>query len=160
MRALNLIISASLAALLAACSSYDRSFIENVSDIPLKTTEEPGMDWAASPLRSHAKYVLYGSESKKEMEDCVGDYYFVTWYDAEPTKPVKVLMRYTQAASGSDVQVEEKVYNQPRESAASHTERFFFIGDSRRKKGDVLSWRMELYVDGKLVDSKQSYLWE
>jgi hypothetical protein len=69
-------------------------------------------------------------------------------------------MRYTQAASGSDVQVEEKVYNQPRESAASHTERFFFIGDARRKKGDVLSWRMELYVDGKLVDSKQSYLWE
>ena len=160
MRALNLIISASLAALLGACSSSDRSFIQEVSDIPLKTTEEPGMDWAESPLRSHAKYVLYGSESQREMEDCVGDYYFVTWYDAQPAKPVKVIMRYTQAATGSEVQVTEKVYNQPRKSAADHTERFFFIGDDRRKKGDVLTWRMELYVDGKLVDSKQSYLWE
>ena len=160
MRALNLIISASLEDLLGACSSYDRSFIQEVSDIPLKTTEEPGMDWAESPLRSHAKYVLYGSESQREMEDCVGDYYFVTWYDAQPAKPVKVIMRYTQAATGSEVQVTEKVYNQPRKSAADHTERFFFIGDDRRKKGDVLTWRMELYVDGKLVDSKQSYLWE
>ncbi len=160
MRALNFIISVSLVALLGACSSYDRSFIQEVSDIPLKTAEEPGTDWASAPLRSHAKYVLYEAESQREMEDCVGDYYFVTWYDAEPSKRAKVVMRYTQTASGSEVLVTEKVYNQPRKSAAAHTERFFFIGDERSKRGDVLTWRMELYVDGKLVDSRQSYLWE
>ena len=54
----------------------------------------------------------------------------------------------------------ECVYPVARSSAETRTERFFFTGDERRAKGDVLTWRMELYVDGKLVDSKQSYLWE
>lgn len=160
MRALSFTIFAGLSAVLSSCSTYDRSFIKEVSDIPLKTTEEPGTDWASAPLRSHAKYVLYGTESQREMENCVGDYYFVTWYDAEPNKRVKVIMRYTQAATGSQVLTTEKEYAAPRKEAATHTERFFFIGDERSKRGDVLTWRMELYVDGKMVDSKQSYLWE
>lgn len=160
MRAYSSILFASVAVFLGACSSYDHSFIKDVADLPLKSTSEPSTNWSAAPLRSHAKYVLYGAESKQEMEDCVGDYYFVTWYDAEPSKKAKLVMRYTQAATGAKELRSECVYPVARSSAQTRTERFFFTGDERRAKGDVLTWRMELYVDGKLVDSKQSYLWE
>ncbi len=160
MRAYSSILFASAAVMLGACTSYDHSFIKDVADIPLKTIDEPDTDWFSSPLRSHAKYVLYGAESRREMEDCLGDYYFVTWYDAEPAKPAKLVMRYTQAATGAKELSTERTYPTARQEADSHTERFFFTGDERRSKGDVLTWRMELYVDGKLVDSKQSYLWE
>ena len=105
-------------------------------------------------------YVLYGAESNSERRDRIGDYYFVRWYDAEPTKPVRVLMRYTQAATGADELRVEHEMTRPRDAAGTRTERFFFSGEERRKKGDILTWRMELYVDGKLVDSRQSYLWE
>ncbi len=159
MRAISFTVAAA-ALLLGACQTYDHSCITEVSDIPLKTAEEPGTDWASAPLRSHAMYVLYGAESEKERTDCVGDYYFVTWYDAEPTKPVRVVMRYTQASTGANELRVEKEYTQARAVAGSHTERFFFAGEERRKRGDVLTWKMELYVDGKLADSTHSYLWQ
>lgn len=148
------------ALLLGSCQTYDRTCITEVSDIPLKTADEPGTEWSAAPLRSHAMYVLHGAESQKERESRVGDYYFVTWYDAEPEKPVRVVMHYTQAATGATVLREEKRYSQPRESRASRTERFFFTGAERQKKGDILSWKMEIFVDGKPVDSCTSYLWQ
>jgi len=160
MRILTTILPIFAAALLGACSSYEHSFIKEVSDIPLKTVEDPGTDWSSAPLRSHAKYVLFGAESQGEQEDRVGDYYFVTWYDAEPAKRARILMRYTQAATGAKELKTEKIYPVARPTAATHTERFFFTGEERRKRGDILTWRMELYVDGKMVDSKQSYLWE
>lgn len=149
-----------MACLLGACVSHQHTHIKEVSDIPLKTTEEPGQDWAAAPLRSHAKYVTFGAKSQKELDQCVGDYYFVTWYDADPSAQVKVLMRYTQASTGADELQTERVYTKPRASAGTRTERFYFIGEDRKKAGDVLTWRMELYVNGKLVDSRQSYLWQ
>lgn len=160
MRILTTILPITAAVLLAACSSYEHSFIKEVSDIPLKTVEDPGTDWASAPLRSHAKYVLFGAESQASQQDRVGDYYFITWYDAEPSKRVRILMRYTQAATGSTELQIEKLYPVARPSATSRTERFFFTGEDRRKRGDILTWRIELYVDGKMVDSKQSYLWE
>ena len=31
---------------------------------------------------------------------------------------------------------------------------------SDQRKGDIMSWRVELYVDGQLKDARQSYLWQ
>lgn len=160
MRAYSYILATAAAVMLGACTSYEHSCITNVADIPLKSAQEPGTDWSSAPLRSHAMYVLYGAESMKARENRVGDYYFVSWYDQEPEKPVRLLMRYTQAATGADELRREIVYKEPREKAGEHTERFFFAGEERKKAGDVLTWRMELYVDGKMVDSCQSYLWQ
>ncbi|MBE6417528.1 MAG: hypothetical protein E7033_03560 [Akkermansiaceae bacterium] len=160
MRAVKIILATVAGLVGVACSSYDHTCFVDVADLPLKTDREPGQDWASSPLRSHAMYVLYGAESARERRDRIGDYYFVRWYDAEPTKPVRVLMRYTQAATGADELRVEHTMTQPREAAGTRTERFFFSGEERRKKGDILTWKMELHVDGKLVDTRQSFLWE
>ncbi len=156
-----LFVLSSLAALgLSACHQAQVTRITDMADLPLKSTDVPDMDWQLSPLRSNAQYLLYGANTKQQRLDKVGDYYYFWWYDAEPQKPVKLVMRYTQALTASKELTRTVEYKEPRPKAKEHKATFFFAGPERRQKGDVLTWRVELYVDGKLVDSRQSYLWK
>ena len=155
-----LTLSSFVAVLLASCSQYQSTCITSMADLPLKTTELPGDRWQAAPLRANAQHVLFGANSQKEKELRIGDYYFLRWYDAEPSKPVKVEMLYTQALTGADVLTRTVEHNEPRESAGERKETFHFSGPERAKRGDVMTWKVNLYCDGKLVDSLQSYLWE
>lgn len=154
------VLSALVAVLSASCSQVQTSHITDMVDLPLKTTALPNDRWQESPLRANAQYVLYGANSSKERQLRLGDYYFLSWYDAEPRKPVRVEMLYTQALTGADVLSRVVEYNEPRESAGSRKERFYFSGPERAKRGDVMTWKVNLYSDGQLVDSLQSYLWE
>lgn len=154
------VFAAATAAMFSSCTTYDHTCILEVSDLPLKSVNEPSRAWESAPLRANALYVLHGAESDKARRDRIGDYYFVTWYDAQPTRPVKLVMRYTQAATGAQVLTSTIDYSAPRRSAGRRTDRFFFAGEERKKKGDIMTWRIDVYVDGKSVDSKQSYLWE
>lgn len=113
-----------------------------------------------APLRANAQFMMYGANTEKERKLRIGDYYFLRWYDAEPQKPVRVEMLYTQALTGADVLTRTVEYNEPREEAGTRREQFHFSGEDRAKQGDVMTWKINLYVDGQLVDSRQSYLWE
>ena len=155
-----LVLSAVAACLLAACSQVQTPYISGMVDLPLKTTELPNERWQEAPLRANAQYVLYGANSGKERLLRIGDYYFLSWYDAEPQKPVRIEMLYTQALTGGDVLSRVVEYNEPRESSGSRKEKFHFSGPERAKRGDIMTWKVNLYCDGKLVDSLQSYLWE
>ena len=155
-----LVLSAVAACLLAACSQVQTPYISGMVDLPLKTTELPNERWQEAPLRANAQYVLYGANSGKERHLRIGDYYFLSWYDAEPQKPVRIEMLYTQALTGGDVLSRVVEYNEPRESCGSRKEKFHFSGPERAKRGDIMTWKVNLYCDGKLVDSLQSYLWE
>ncbi len=154
-----LLLLAAATALLSASCSAPRSHITDMVDMPLRSTSVPGMDWQSSPLRAHAKYLLYDTNSKQQRTDKVGDYYYVWWYDADPDKPAQLVMRYTQALTASKVLTRTVDYDAPRKSAKKRKAKFFFNGPERKKNGDVLTWRVELYVDGQLRDSRQSYLW-
>lgn len=131
-----------------------------MADLPLKDTEPPAFEWQSTPLRANAQYILSQANSSGERSHLLGDYYFLRWYDAEPQKPVRIVMKYTQAKTASAVQERVVEYREPRSSRGARREKLFFNGPERAEKGDILSWRMELYCDGKLVDSRQSYLWE
>ncbi len=156
-----LLLSAALSALaLTACTSTETTRITGMADLPLKTDEVPDMSWQKSPLRANAQYHLYGANSSKQKSSRLGDYYYVNWYDADPTRPVKLTMRYTQARTASKQYTRTIDYPAPREDAGSRKAEFFFNGEERKIGGDILTWRMELYVDDKMVDSRQSYLWE
>lgn len=155
-----LALSAAVVSLLASCSQYQATCIMGMADLPLKTTDLPGERWQEAPLRANAQYAMYGANSRKERELRIGDYYFLRWYDAEPAKPVKIEMLYTQALTGADVLTRTIEYKEPRESAGSRKDTFHFSGPDRAKRGDVMTWKVNLYCDGKLVDSLQSYLWE
>lgn len=143
---------------LSACTQVTR--ITEISDLPLKSTGLPAMDWEQSPLRANAQYVLFDAHSHKQKYERIGDYFFFNWYDAQPEKPVKIVMLYTQARTASELQKRVIEYKEPRKSAGFRKDRLFFIGPQRRKDGDVLSWRMELYCDGVLMDARNSYLWK
>ncbi len=143
-----------------ACRSVEQSYITGVADVPLKTTESFSTSWETSPLRANNRYLLYGANTHTERVARLGDYYYVRWYDAEPDKPMKLVMFYTQARTGSTVLTSEYVVNEPRKSKGNHMYRFAFNGDVRKQLGDVLSWRVDLYAGGQLRDSRKSYLWQ
>ncbi len=155
-----LFLPAVLCCLLGACSQHRETALLGIEDLPLKSVEVPGMDWQVSPLRANAQYVLYSANSAAERANRVGDYYYVRWYDAQPDKPVKLVMSYTQALTASRVRTREAVISAPRPRKGYRKTEFFFAGPERAHQGDILSWKVELYVDGKLCDSRQSYLWE
>lgn len=111
-------------------------------------------------MRANAQFLMYGANTDKQRELRKGDFFFLRWYDAEPQKPVRIEMLYTQALTGADVMTRTVEYNEPREKAGKRREKFHFSGEDRAKRGDIMTWKMNLYVDGQLVDSRQSYLWE
>ncbi|MBR5195930.1 MAG: hypothetical protein IKW48_07335 [Akkermansia sp.] len=155
-----LTLSSLAIALLASCSQYQTTCITGMADLPLKTTELPSDRWQEAPLRANAQYILYGANSKAEKKLRIGDYYFLRWYDAEPSRPVKIEMLYTQALTGADVLTRTVEYNEPREDACERKEKFQFSGADYAKRGDIMTWKVNLYCGGELVDSLQSYLWE
>ena len=141
------------------CGPVQSHFVR-VTDLPLKEHTLPSMTWQYSPLRSHAQYVLFGAQSGKEIQARLGDYYFVDWYDAEPLKPTRLEMVYTQALTASEKLYWIKDFTKPRSSRGSRKTLITFNGPERAKRGDILSWCLNLYVDGKLVDSRRSYLFK
>lgn len=157
---ISLSILASVCLAAVSCTQVQTTRITDMADLPLKTTNLPGEDWKNAPLRANAQFVLYGANTDAERELRKGDYYFLRWYDAEPQKPVRLVMHYTQALTGADVLTRTVEYKEPREDAGSRREQFFFSGEERARRGDVMTWKVELYSDGKLVDTLQSYLWE
>lgn len=149
-----------VSALLVSCGTA-RSHFVYVTDLPLKdVTEMPSMSWQESPLRTHAQYVIFGAQSSRQLRNRLGDYYFVDWYDAEPRKPTRLEMVYTQALTASEKQRWVREFSKPRSSRGMRKTLISFNGPERARRGDILSWRLNLYVDGKLVDSRHSYLWE
>lgn len=141
-------------------SCAQKSHFVHVSDLPLKETALPSMAWQEGPLRANAQYVLYGAQSNKEVKARLGDYYFVQWYDAFPTRPTRLEMVYTQALTASQKRTWVKDYTKPRGFRGTRKTLISFVGPERAKRGDILSWRLNLYVDGKLSDSRKSYLWQ
>ncbi len=142
---------------LVCCSSH--SSLRYVTDLPLKSVELPDMAWEHSPMRAHAQYLLYGANSSRERMNRLGDYYFVEWYDGCPEAPTRIEMLYTQAGTASRVFSRSVNYSSPRSFRGIRRTTFVFNGPERAKKGDILTWRINLYVNEKQVDSHRSYLW-
>ncbi|MBR2145579.1 MAG: hypothetical protein IJ956_08570 [Akkermansia sp.] len=153
-------IAAFCALFTVSCSQPQTTCITDMADLPLKTTTLPSEGWKNAPMRANAQFMMYGANTEEERELRKGDFYFLRWYDAEPQKPVRVEMLYTQALTGADVLTRTVEYNEPREKAGMRREEFHFSGEDRAKRGDVMTWKVNLYCDGKIVDTLQSYLWE
>ncbi len=105
-------------------------------------------------------YVFYDANTYSQRKLMVGDYYYVRWYDAAPDKAARIVMRYTQAASGIKQKVREIKLPAGRGEAGARKAEFFFAGKDRQRLGDIMSLRIELYVGDELKDARQSYLWK
>lgn len=148
-----------LLAALVSCSP-SRTCITGVADLPLKSTALPADSWAAVPLRANARYLLYGTNTEAERRNRLGDYYHVRWNDADPQAHVRLVMHYTQARTAGKVLTRTLDFPAPRKPAFDRKADFFFSGPERARNGDILSWKIDLFVNDTLRDTKKSFLWE
>lgn len=140
--------------LLSSCS-HD-SYIDRVREVPLKSVELPG--WESGLHRANTTYLMYGALSSQERLDRLGQYYYISWQDGQPEKPATLEMKYQQMGTGSKV-LTKIMKLKPHRSGGLTKTTFEFNGDDHRTNGDVLAWKLSLYVDGKLVSTRKSYLW-
>jgi len=99
---------------------------------------------------------LYGAIEEKERENRKGQYYTARWLASPAGGPVTVSFEYQQAATGS---VTRRLEHR-RPAAREGVVEFSIAGESYRKGGRVLAWRMQLTQDGRLLGEQKSFLWE
>lgn len=100
---------------------------------------------------------LYGAVSKKEQEARRGDYYTILWSDRTAGGPVDVVLEYQQGATKSLVKRMARRF--PAEDVSGKAE-FSVIGNDFLLGGRVLCWKVSLLRGGRVVASRQSYLWQ
>lgn len=114
-------------------------------------------------VRGDQQKRLYGAVTLKEHEARLGQYYEVRWNlkDKEhlannPSDGALVIFRYRQASTASKLKIISKEYPAGVKSGKID---FQIIGKEYAQKGRVLAWKAELVLGGRVIDSKQSYLW-
>lgn len=148
---------AGMAVLLTLMSSCaNRPEIKRVREVPLNDTGSPSFETGLH--RAQTTYLMRGALTAREREARLGQYYFVTWHDAEPGKGAELVMSYQQSATGSKV-LHKKIGYQPGRSSGTRKDIFRFIGDEHVALGDVLAWRIDLKVGDKVASTKKSFLW-
>ncbi len=111
----------------------------------------------AQMVRGEQAYRLRGAVTMEERKSRLGQYYTVSWKNDRPSGgPMKVVMDYQQATSGSDVHQMKR--DLPSGESEGRVE-FKVIGNPYLVGGRVLAWRIRLLRDGEIIADKRSYLW-
>jgi hypothetical protein len=102
---------------------------------------------------------LHGAVSMAERREKLGQYYTVIWHQpqGQALGPVEVLFQYQQGATAS--RVKRMVRSFPA-TETDGTAEFAVIGSDYFKRGKVLAWKATLTRGGKVIASRQSYLWQ
>ncbi len=102
---------------------------------------------------------LHGAVSMDERRARLGQYYSVSWHDAEGAglAPATVVFEYQQGATASRVM--RKTATFPAGTSAGTAE-FEVTGDDYFTGGRVLAWRVSLRRGDAVVATRQSYLWQ
>lgn len=124
-------LCAALLPVLFSCAEQV-SRIEHVREVPLKTTVVPAED--VGMHRTQATYLLHGAVSQQQRLQRLGQYYFVTWNDANPEQAATLVMIYRQGKTGSTV-LTNPFPIQPGEKAARKTPFSNSSGMRPEKKG-------------------------
>lgn len=101
-------------------------------------------------------YHLYGATTALDQHQRYGNYYTFFWR-AQRQAAVTVRLEYRQDKLHALVQAREVRYAHAR---GKHETKFAIIGDDFFDDGRVIAWRVSLVVDGRIVATKRSYLWE
>jgi len=133
-------------------------------DFEIRKTQEYFLDPAARPLTAQTDasvvferwYRLYGAVTALDQRQRFGTYFDFFWH-ARKTADVRVRLEYRQEKLHAFVQAREVHYLHVR---GTHRTEFAIIGDDFMDDGRVIAWRASLIVNGRIVDTTRSYLWE
>lgn len=101
-------------------------------------------------------YRMYGAITALDQHQRFGNYFDFFWH-ARRQADVRVRLEYRQEKLHALVQAREVFYPQARGHFKTE---FAIIGDDFFEDGRVISWRVTLIVDGRIVATRKSYLWE
>ena len=109
-------------------------------------------------VRAEKLYRLHGAVSQQEREERKGHYYTAEWEGPAGTEdlPVRIVLEYRQAATGSKILRKEQSFPAGRRGRAQFT----INGPEYAQGGRVLAWRLRLYRGGDLAATRKSYLWD
>jgi len=149
-------LTGSLLSLLMSCStSNPDSDHLKVRQFHLRSPELADDD--TQMVRGEQAYRLRGAVTMKERKSRLGQYYTVSWKNDSPSgEPMKVVMDYQQATTGSEVHQMKR--DLPSGESAGRVE-FKVTGNSYLLGGRVLAWRIRLLREGEIIAEKRSYLW-
>ena len=142
------------ALLLAGCAGEKQALV--VKQYTLRDQDTADND---DPMVKQEKLRrLYGAISLEERKQKLGQYYTILWSLPDSTASAReIIFRYQQGGSGSRVKTMTR--NLP-QGTSDGKEEFGIIGDDYFNNGRVLAWKTDLLVDGAIIASEQSYLWE
>jgi hypothetical protein len=140
---------------LGACAGPEKSL--TVKQFYLRDQEDVSNDEPF--IRGEKSKFLYGAVSMEERKGRLGQYYTVLWSDKAGTGSgeAEVVFEFQQGKSGS--LIKKRVSKFSADNSEGKAE-FSVIGDDYFKGGKVLSWKISLLRGGKVVSTKQSYLWK
>jgi hypothetical protein len=110
-------------------------------------------------IRAEKQRRLHGAVSMQQRRERLGQYYTLIWEDAAGVGQGEVELRFEfqQGATGS--LIKRRQANFPA-SEASGVAEFAVIGDDYFRNGRVLAWKATLLRGGRVVATRQSYLWQ
>jgi hypothetical protein len=122
-----------------------------------KFSGKKGVVSADPAISFEQKYYLYGAVSNEEIEAREGTYYRVRWTVIDRTQPVKLVLKYRQAKTGSTIYTQEVT---PDRIKSKNTTELSVIGEDYKTKGHVTAWKISLVRGKDELASHQSYLWD
>lgn len=143
-----------LFSLCASCATKD---IMQVKQYHLKSIDVVNMKQAPM-VRGEQMYRMRGAVSREERSQRLGQYYSVRWNNVNELQgPLRIVMDYHQAATGSEV------LTMSQDLPAAETSglvKFTISGESYRTGGRVLAWRIRMMNGSVVISEKRSYMWK
>lgn len=101
-------------------------------------------------------YRVYGAITALDTRQRYGNYFTIFWR-ARRTADVTVRLEYRQEKLHAFTQAREVLFPRAR---GTNRAVFAIVGDDFIDDGRVIAWRASLIVDGRIVATNRSYLWE
>jgi hypothetical protein len=102
------------------------------------------------------KYFNHGAVTEGQKKARKGYYYVVSWANRAAEENLVLRLDYRQVRSRDKVHVIEIPYSNAR---GSYKGRFSITGDAYCQGGPVISWRVSVVRDGKIVAQNKSFVW-
>ncbi len=133
-------------------------------DFSFRKTIQYFLDPAAKPVNPRVdaavaferQYRLYGALTALDARQRLGNYYTIFWRAKRPAD-VTVRFEYRQEKLHAFTQAREATY---RDAKGTNRTVFAIVGDDFINDGRVIAWRESLIVNGQVVATNRSYLWE
>lgn len=133
-------------------------------DFSFRKTIQYFLDPTATPITGQVvaavaferSYRMFGAVTALDQHQRFGNYFTFFWRARRPADVI-VRLEYRQDKLHAFTQAREVSYHQARGTTRTI---FAIISDDYYDHGRVLAWRASLVVDGRIVATTRSYLWE